>query len=105
MHDDTSYSDFVSGGAVNVLHEYSGFEKIADGSFCTLWRASKDGRWVVVKSLQPQYRDSAQYELLLKKEYDILSMFNSPYVVKVYDFQDITDYGTCIGWNGSTASR
>lgn len=96
MHDDTSYSDFVSGGAVNVLHEYSGFEKIADGSFCTLWRASKDGRWVVVKSLQPQYRDSAQYELLLKKEYDILSMFNSPYVVKVYDYCNIAGYGNSI---------
>ena len=32
----------------------------------------------------------------LRKEYDILSMFDSPYVVKVYSYGDIAGYGSCI---------
>lgn len=96
MTEETSYSDFVVDEPAVVSHAYTDFEKLADGAYCTLWRACKDGQWVVVKALQPQYRDSAQYEMLLRKEYDILAMLDSPYVVKVYDCCDIAGYGTCI---------
>ncbi len=58
--------------------------------------ACKDGQWVVVKALQPPYRGCAQYEMSLRKEYDILSMFDSPYVVKVYSYGDVAGYGSCI---------
>lgn len=96
MTEETSYSDFVVDEPAVVSHAYTDFEKLADGAYCTLWRACKDGQWVVVKALQPQYRDSAQYEMLLRKEYDILSMLDSPYVVKVYACCDIAGYGTSI---------
>ena len=96
MADDSSYSIFVADKPVAVSHDYTGFSKLADGAYCTLWRACKDGQWVVVKALQPPYRGCAQYEMSLRKEYDILSMFDSPYVVKVYSYGDVAGYGSCI---------
>lgn len=96
MADDSSYSNFVAGEPVAVSHDYTGFSKVAEGAYCTLWRACKDGQWVVVKALKPPYRGCAQYEMLLRKEYDILSMFDSPYVVKVYSYGDVAGYGSCI---------
>ncbi len=56
MTEDTSYSDFMADEPVAVSHAYTGFAKLADGAYCTLWRACKNSLWVVVKSLQPQSR-------------------------------------------------
>mgnify|MGYP003440308052 FL=1 len=93
---ETSYSDFVADDQVIVSHDYTNFEQMAEGAYCDLWRACKEGQWYVVKALKPQFRKAAQYESLLRKEYDILSMFDSAYVVKVYGFPNLPDYGNCI---------
>ena len=38
MADDSSYSIFVADKPVAVSHDYTGFSKLADGAYCTLWR-------------------------------------------------------------------
>ena len=96
MREDTSYSSFTVDDYTATSSSYTDFEKIADGSYCILWRARRNGQWYVVKSLQKQYEDSPEYLALLRKEYDILSMFHNPCVVKVFDFCVIDPYGTCI---------
>lgn len=96
MREDTSYSSFTVDDYTATSSSYTDFEKIADGSYCILWRARRNGQWYVVKSLQKQYEDSPEYLALLRKEYDILSMFHNPCVVKVFDFCGIEPYGTCI---------
>ena len=96
MTEDTSFSDFIEGSFTVPSSDYTGFEKIADGAICTLWRANKNGQRYVVKSLQAEYRDQTQYIARLRKEYDILSMFDSPYVVKAVDYCSIPHYGMCL---------
>lgn len=96
MTEDTSFSDFIEGSFTAPSSDYTGFEKIADGAICTLWRANKDGQRYVVKSLQAEYRDQTQYIARLRKEYDILSIFDSPYVVKAVDYCLIPHYGMCL---------
>lgn len=78
MREDTSYSSFTVDDYTATSSSYTDFEKIADGSYCILWRARRNGQWYVVKSLQKQYEDSPEYLALLRKEYDILSMFHNP---------------------------
>ena len=96
MTEDTSFSDFIEGNFTVPSSDYTGFEKIADGAICTLWRTCKDGQRYVVKSLQAKYRDQTQYVARLRKEYDILSMFDSPYIVKAVDYCRIPPYGMCL---------
>ena len=96
MTEDTSFSDFIEGSFTVPSSDYTGFEKIADGAICTLWRTCKDGQRYVVKSLQAEYRDQTQYIARLRKEYDILSIFDSPYVVKAVDYCRIPLYGMCL---------
>lgn len=96
MTEDTSFSDFIEGDFTVPSSGYTGFEKIVDGAICTLWRTCKDGQRYVVKSLQAKYRDQTQYVARLRKEYDILSMFDSPYIVKAVDYCLIPPYGMCL---------
>ena len=96
MTEDTSFSDFIEGDFTVPSSGYTGFEKIVDGAICTLWRTCKDGQRYVVKSLQAKYRDQTQYVARLRKEYDILSMFDSPYIVKAVDYCRIPPYGMCL---------
>jgi serine/threonine protein kinase len=91
-----TFSDFIEGDFTVPSTDYTGFEKIADGAVCTLWRVCKDGQRYVVKSLQAKYRDQTQYIARLRKEYDILSMFDSPCVVKALDYCLIPHYGMCL---------
>ena len=50
----------------------------------------------MVKALRAQYASSPENQALMKKEYDILSMFDRPYIVKACDYCDIAPYGKCI---------
>ena len=96
MAENITFSDFIEGDFTVPSTDYTGFEKIADGAVCTLWRVCKDGQRYVVKSLQAKYRDQTQYIARLRKEYDILSMFDSPCVVKALDYCLIPHYGMCL---------
>lgn len=79
-----------------ISNSFTDFEEIASGLFCLILRAKKNGQWFVVKALKTMYRESTQHIALLRKEYDVMSMFDSPYVVRVYDFCKIDPYGMCI---------
>lgn len=96
MNTSVPYSDFVVDDTTVISNDFTAFEQIAEGACCQLWRASKGGQWYVVKALKAQYRDSAQHNALMAKEYEVLSLFDSPYVVKVYDYSPIPDLGRCI---------
>ena len=94
--DSEPYSYFVGDDPHVISNSLTAFEKIAEGACCQLWRASKGGQWYVVKSLKEQYRDSAQHNALMAKEYEVLTQLDSPYVVKVYDYCGIPGLGRCI---------
>lgn len=96
MREDTSYSSFSVDDYTETSSSFTDFKKITDGAYCTLWRACRNGQYYVVKALHAQYANSPEYQALLKKEYDILSMFDSPYIVKACGYCDIAPYGKCI---------
>lgn len=90
------FSDFFPNDIPLVTGDFSAFEKIAEGAYCCLWRAGKDGQWFVVKSLKAPYQDSVQHNALMAKEYEVLSMLDSPYIVKGIAYRDLPGLGRCL---------
>lgn len=94
MREDTSYSSFSVDDYTETSSSFTDFKKITDGAYCTLWRACRNGQCYVVKALRAQYASSPEYQALLKKEYAILSMFDSPYIVKACGHKSALSYYT-----------
>lgn len=50
----------------------------------------------LLKGLKVQYRNDIVYNELLHKEYNILSIVISRFIVKVYGIEIVKGYGECI---------
>lgn len=54
------------------------------------------GRKFMVKGLMPEYASRPEYRELLHKEFDLGVRFSHPYIVSVYSFEYVEDFGECI---------
>ena len=78
-----SYSD------LKPLHESR------KGAF-VLFRSSRFGRWVVLKSLKEEYRGDPFYESILQKEFQIGNELRNPGVIETIDFITHATLGNAI---------
>ena len=74
------------------------FELISSSpeSYCEIWRADKEGRFRVYKTLKSEYVGDPVYERLLRKEFEIGYSLDNPYICEYYDFVNIPSLGNCI---------
>ena len=74
------------------------FELISSNSesYCDIWRADKDGRFRVYKSLKAKYVGDPVYERLLRKEFEIGYSLKHQNICEYYSFVSIPPLGNCI---------
>ena len=74
------------------------FERISSNSesYCDIWRADKDGRFRVYKSLKAKYVGDPVYERLLRKEFEIGYSLKHQNICEYYSFVSIPPLGNCI---------
>lgn len=72
------------------------YEEIPARGFNRLVKARRQGRWFILKGLQPAYRDQAVYLELLKKEYALMVQLDHPNIVKAYAKEVDESLGPCI---------
>lgn len=94
--EETSFLDLRPGDVTAIYDNLTDFEEIARGTYCVIMRAKKGGQWFAVKALKEKYRESTPHIALLRKEYEIMSLLDSPNVVRVYDFCRVDGLGMCI---------
>ena len=46
--------------------------------YCDVYRARRYGKWLVLKALKPQYRDTPACQAMLRKEFDIGFQLSHP---------------------------
>lgn len=95
------------------MDESSGFfetptraQSLSDGSFelissnpesyCDIWRADRDGRFRVYKSLKAKYAGDPVYERLLRKEFEIGYSLKHQNICEYYAFVNVPPLGNCI---------
>lgn len=67
-----------------------------DEEFYYVYTAKKHGKWVMLKTLKPEYRDLPQYLAMIEKEFDVRYKLTHPNIVIITDFEDVPGVGRCI---------
>lgn len=67
-----------------------------DEEFYEVYTAKKHGKWTMLKTLKPQYRDLPDYQQMIEKEFDVRYNLAHPNIVMINDFEEIPGLGMCI---------
>lgn len=65
----------------------------SEPGWCEVWRMVRDGRFVAVKALRPEFRGQARYEARLRKEYEIASSLSHPNVCETFAYGESPEFG------------
>jgi serine/threonine protein kinase len=67
-----------------------------DEEYYDVYQAKKFGKWVMLKTLKPQYRDVPEYQAMIEKEFDVRYNLSHPNIVMINDYEDVPGLGRCI---------
>lgn len=71
-------------------------QEIESHGFNRLVKASRNGKWYVLKGLKPDLADQTIYQQFLQKECDIMQSIHHPYVAKCEGMAVIPGLGQCL---------
>lgn len=61
-----------------------------------VYTAKKHGKWVMLKTLKPEYADDPDMRAMIEKEFDVRYNLAHPHIVMINDFEDVPGLGRCI---------
>lgn len=61
-----------------------------------VYTAKKYGRWVMLKTLKPEYASQEEYRQMLEKEFDVRYNLAHPNIVMINDLEEVPTLGRCI---------
>lgn len=64
--------------------------------FYDVYTAKKHGKWVMLKTLKPAYKDDPRFQAMIEKEFDVRYNLAHPNIVMINDFEDVPTLGRCI---------
>lgn len=67
-----------------------------DEEFYLVYTAKKHGKWVMLKTLRPEYRDDPFGRELIDKEFDVRYNLSHPSIVMINDYEDVPGLGRSI---------
>lgn len=67
-----------------------------DEEFYDVYTAKKFGKWVMLKTLKPQFRDDPKYQTMIEKEFEARYNLAHPNIVMINDFEEVPGIGMCI---------
>lgn len=67
-----------------------------DEEYYDVYQAKKFGKWVMLKTLKPQFRDLPEYQAMIEKEFDVRYNLSHPNIVMINDYEDVPGLGRCI---------
>ena len=67
-----------------------------DEEFYYVYTAKKFGKWVMLKTLRPEYQDNPEHRAMIEKEFDVRYNLAHPNIIMINDFEDVPGIGRCI---------
>lgn len=64
--------------------------------YYNVYTARKFGKWVMLKTLKPEYKNEPQYQEMLDKEFEVRYNLAHPHIVMINDLEDVPGLGRCI---------
>lgn len=76
--------------------EFTQISVISNSGFNSLYRAKRNGKWWLLKCLKKELQGDVMYQSLLKKEFDLMTSLQHPYIVQLYSIEDVKGIGIAI---------
>lgn len=67
-----------------------------DEEFYDVYTAKKFGKWLMLKTLKPQYKSDPRFCAMIEKEFDVRYNLAHPNIVMINDFEEVPGLGMCI---------
>jgi len=67
-----------------------------DEEFYEVYTARKYGKWVMLKTLRPPYKDDPRFRKMIESEFDVRYNLAHPNIVMINDFEEVPGLGRCI---------
>ena len=64
--------------------------------FYDIYTGKKFGKWVMLKTLKPKYKDDPRFRAMIEKEFDVRYNLAHPGIVMINDFEDVPGVGMSI---------
>lgn len=67
-----------------------------DEEFYDVYTAKKHGKWLMLKTLKPAYKDDPRFQAMIEKEFDVRYNLAHSNIVMINDYEDVPGLGRCI---------
>jgi len=67
-----------------------------DEEYYLVYTAKKHGKWLMLKTLRPEYKDKPEYEEMIAKEFEVRYNLAHPHIIMINDFEEVPGLGMCI---------
>ncbi|MDE6610266.1 MAG: protein kinase [Muribaculaceae bacterium] len=67
-----------------------------DEKFYHVYTAKKFGKWVMMKTLRPEYKDDPDMRAMIEKEFEVRYNLASPNIIMINDFDEVPGVGKAI---------
>lgn len=64
--------------------------------FYDVYTAKKFGKWVMLKTLKPEYRDNPEYQAMLNREFEVRYNLAHAHIIMINDLEEVPGLGLCI---------
>lgn len=88
----------MSDNSDTVQSKWSEIEHLPewDEEFYHVYTAKKYGKWLMLKTLRPEFRDNPAYREMLEKEFDVRYNLAHPNIIMINDLEEVPGLGLCI---------
>ncbi len=67
-----------------------------DEEFYHVYTAKKFGKWLMLKTLRPEYKGIPEYEQMIDKEFEVRYNLAHPHIIMINDYEEVPGLGRCI---------
>ena len=67
-----------------------------DEEFYHVYTAKKYGKWLMLKTLRPEFKGKEEYEKMIEKEFEVRYNLAHPHIIMINDFEEVPGGGMCI---------
>lgn len=67
-----------------------------DEEFYHVYTAKKYGKWLMLKTLRPEFKGKEEYEKMIEKEFEVRYNLAHPHIIMINDFEEVPGVGMCI---------
>ena len=93
---DDSTSSFTMQAECDNQFKFTELSEMSSNGYSLLVKAKRYGRWWVLKGLKDAYRSQLAYQTLLRKEFEMMVLFQHANIVSAVEWAEVAGIGQCI---------